>query len=224
MSETVEAPVATPAAPRALAVAPAPTVVATQPLEDDRRKDTLSDLRAEAAQYRIQAREAREQLASLQQQQAERIEAEKTKAAADALAPLQANFEKLRKQMLNTKVEAALTAAGIKDPDLVSMYARCPEAGEVTIDDDFNIQGLGKMVEAFKAWKPDFFAAPGAPAVPSGDGSPPAAPRTSAGGEPAPSGATPTMDVRGMGKKEYEAWKQETFKKMRQPGAPGWGG
>ena len=235
MSETVDPPAsASPApAPRVPAAPPAPAYQEPAPAAPaPSRHDLTAELRAEAAARRIQARDLQDRLDQAEAARAAAVaslDSERAKAAEKASAPLTARLEKMNQRLIDASVSAALTAAGLRDPDLAVMMSKMPDAPEIKLDDDLNVSGVKAAVEAFKKWKPDYFASaspqPSGGAAAGGGGAPPSPPpaTTGTGGDPAPSGHQPIVDVRAMSKPDYAKWKAAELAKFRTLGTAGFG-
>jgi hypothetical protein len=181
------------------------------------RTDTIADVRAEAASYRIAARTAREEADEANRQlEAMRatIENEKTKVT----APLQTKMARLQQRMIDATLASKMVAAGLVDPDLVALASKMPDAPKLALDDNDEVQGVDDMVEKFKKWKPDYFRKAGE--APKQQEQQQKAPpkQTSAGGEPTPSGQQPSLDVRKMPKAEYAKWKADQLKEIARAG------
>lgn len=187
----------------------------------------MADLRAEAAAYRIRARDTRVELEEAQRRVVE-VEQQLESAKAAAVAPLQTKLGLANQKLIDASVQSAMLTAGLQDPDLVILASRMPNAPKVTLNDDYDVQGASELAEAFKKWKPEFFKKAAASDPPAGQGrtpsrSAPTPPNTSGGGEPPPSAGNGTVSVRGMDKKAYAAWKEQQLRGMRTPGNAGWG-
>lgn len=213
---------ADPAAP-APAPAPAPVVLppAAAPLAPgetaeqrvDRLQRALADTRAEAAQYRINARQEAERTTALT------AELEQARAATDsAVQTVRTNadsqVERERSLRLDAELKAAAVSAGLIDPDLLPLIPR----GTIKVDAAGNVVGLAEAIAAFKTSKPSYFR----------DGAlAPAPVRLSSGLAPiAPQpGATPPITTvkdipRGTpeGKREYNKAKQDGLAALRRQG------
>lgn len=202
--------------PPAPAPIPRPQAAATPaPTPTPARSDTIADVRAEAAQYRISAREhkeaaerANEQLAALKlQHETDKVNVTK---------PLQSKLEKMQLRVIESTLTSKLVAAGLVDVDLVALSRSMPDAPTLTLNDDGDVVGADDMVAKFKAWKPDYFKAAGADPAPA----PKKVVVTGAGGEPKPAGGAPKTNVRDMTKEEYRAFKAAELGKVK---SAGWG-
>lgn len=203
----VDPPAPAPIARPQAAATPAPTPTS--------RPDTIADVRAEAAQYRISAREHKEAA----ERATEQLAALKLTHETDKLnvaKPLQTKLEKLQLRVIESTLTSKLIAAGLVDADLVALTRGMPDAPKLTLDDDDNVVGADDMVAKFKAWKPDYFKAAGADPAPA----PKKVVVTGAGGEPKPAGGAPKTNVRDMNKDEYRSFKAAELGKVK---AAGWG-
>ena len=186
------------------------------------RADTIADVRAEAASYRIAARQAREQ-AEDAQRALEALRAQHETEKASVTKPLQTKVERLQQRMIDATVTSKMVAAGLVDPDLVALASKMPDAPKLVLDDNDEVQGVDEMVEKFKKWKPDYFkkAEPGSgrQQTPTPTPTPTPAPTSTSGGrEPPPSGSQPVTDVRKMDKKQYAEWKSAQMATLRAAG------
>jgi hypothetical protein len=226
MSETTDPIADSPLPPvaRPPAVAPPAPPAAPPPAAGGGRQDTIADVRAEAASYRIALREARQELAdakSAAEAALAQLEAAKSGAATAASKPLEAKLQRAMDRVMSTSLQTAMVAAGLQDPDLIALFDRMPDRPDVKVDDDFNVVGVDKLVEAAKKWKPDYFKAPADPGK-----TPPkkAAPeKTGEGNDPPASGGAGVVDIKSMDRKAYNTWKNAQLNAMRAPGAAGWG-
>lgn len=177
------------------------------------RSDTIADVRAEAAQYRINARQHKEEADGLRTQ----LESLRTQHESDKVKvaePLQAKILKIQQRVIESTLTASLIAAGLVDPDLVALSRTMPDAPKLALDDDDNVTGVADMVAKFKAWKPDYFKVAGAQ-----EPTPKKKPTTTGdGGEPPPTGGAPKTNIRDMNKDEYAAFKKAELGKVKQAG------
>ena len=127
-------PAPTPAPAPAPVPAPAPA-----PIEAPNSGDVEADLRAEAANYRIRAREANE-----------------------TAEQFRGRVEKAKSKMIDGAIRQALTAQGIIDPDLAGYVKR----DGIAITEDFDVTGVDAAVTALKQAKPQFFRAASGPQPP----------------------------------------------------------
>lgn len=180
------------------------------------RPDTIADVRAEAASYRIAARQAREQ-AEDAQRQLENLRAQHETDKVKVTQPLQTKVERLQQKMIDATLASRMVAAGLVDPDLVALASKMPDAPKLTLSDDDEVQGVDDMVEKFKKWKPDYFKKAGdTPAPRQQQVAPPRT--TGSGGEPPPASNQPVTDVRKMDKVTYAKWKSDQLAGMRTLG------
>jgi hypothetical protein len=196
-----------PAPPRVAAPAPAyvPPVEPPAPRETGNTATDLANTRAEAASYRIRARDAEEaRLAA--EARATQAAADADQRVRDAEARAATTANKIKSRALDAELRAAATAAGIRDADFIPLIDR---AG-ITVDDDGNVAGVDTAIAALKAKKPDWFAAapPPAPAPP---------PRiTGAPGTPPVPGPTPPPgSVKELPKGDYEAQKRAALRALK---------
>lgn len=176
---------------------PPPAPIATQAPHRDPESEK-AELRAEAASYRISARDAKAE--------ADRLRAEvdsvkaQTQAQIDAAkAPLQQKVEKVNQRILDTELRSSAIQAGLADMDLLPLLDR----SKITVDDDGNVTGVAEAVAEFKKKKPEYFGA--APGV---RGATPADPRRQSpprNDPPAPRDTPEAVDVRSMTKAQYDA-------------------
>lgn len=196
---------------------PAPAAEPAPSSQAQRAQETAADLRATIAAERVAARQTQASL------DAALAEVERTKtlvesARTTALAPLTAKLEKAHTKLIDATLMAKMTAAGLQDPDLVVLAAKMPNAPKITLNDDFEVDGVDAMVDAFKKWKPDFFRAPTAAGAPEPKPATKKEP-TSAGGEPSPSAGNPVLDARKMSKEDYAKFRGEQLASFRRAGA-----
>ena len=139
-------------------VPPQPPFTPTPPREapvrhDERTRDEeIANLRAEAAQQRINARQAREDaevaLASVQE-----VRDAAARQVEEAEARLASVNQKIKNRTAQEALRAQAVAAGIVDEDLLPLIDRAA----VAVDDEGNVTGAAEAVAAFKAKKPEFF-------------------------------------------------------------------
>ncbi len=118
-----------------------------------------------------------------------------------------------RAQTIDGAIREAAAAAGILDPDLVTLIKR--ETVQVT--DSGQVAGAREAVEAFKAEKPNLFKA-AAPAGGGGGGGGGPTPRGTGPRSPAPAGdggGGAPKDVGTLEQKEYNAHKAQTLRSLR---------
>jgi hypothetical protein len=185
---------------------PQPRATSSGHLETD-----LANTRAEAASYRIRARDAEEARQA--------AEARATQAAADAARQVQeaqaaaaATANRIKERTRDAELRAAAQQAGIRDPDLIPLIDR----GAITVDDEGNVTGAAEAVAAFKAKKPEYFQ-PSSP-----NPAPAPQPRLSGapGPIPAPQATIPptsvlTIPKTAEGKRDYEAQKAAALRALR---------
>lgn len=180
-----------------------------RPSGDDAHQKQLSDIRAEAAAHRIEARKEREAR--------EKAEAERDAARAEIDGKLKterdtatARITKMQQRVIESDLKAQAVAAGLEDLDLLPLLDR----SGINMDDDGNVTGIKEAIEAFKAKKPDYFKKEGGKkAAGNGDGG--AKKPTGDGGAPPPNKEPPSDNVKKMTRAEYQAWKQSGLRKMR---------
>ena len=174
-----------------------------------RGQDTVANLRAEAASWRVELRKTEEKARELEARLTE-SEAKSGKKVEDALRPLQIKIEKYNQRLMDSAVRSELISAGLVDKDLAALVDRIPDAPKVELNDDGEVLHVEKLVAAFKAWKPDYFRASGQPAV-----APP--PRSTGSAQtPPPNTAPPvTKTVSEMTSAEYKAFKDGHLKTIR---------
>lgn len=129
--------------------------------EGSGRRQTESELRAEAASWRVEYRKAQDRIRELETKNQD-TETAVTKKVEDAVKPLNQRLEKMHTRLLDTAIRHELVSAGLMDPDLIGLRSQMPNAPEVKIDDNGEVVGTKELVEAFKKWKPGFFGSAGA--------------------------------------------------------------
>lgn len=193
-----------PPAPPAPAPAAAPPAPAPAPVEppaarpgETPEQARIRELNHESMTHRLAAKNANELLAESRAalQAAQGQTAQVRQELEGRVSSAQGLVDKFRTAAINSAVMAHAAAAGIIDPDIVSLI---PKAG-VTVDDNGDLVGADAAVAAFKTAKPQFFRGAAAAAAPApGPGSllPTA---------PAPAADPGTKPVKEMTKQEYDA-------------------
>ncbi|MNS36630.1 hypothetical protein D3C86_1214060 [compost metagenome] len=108
----------------------------------------VKELRLEAAENRVAASKLEKQLADAEKDFQERLAAREAEVRTEAQA-------EARKEVAVSRLEALATKAGLLDPDLVSLI----DASAIEFDDNGKMKNGQELIDAFKASKPNLFAA-----------------------------------------------------------------
>ena len=182
---------------------PPPAVHQPPPVQSDR----IEDVRAEAASYRIKARdEAAARVAA--EARATQIQQEADQRVRDAEARAGTTTNKIKERTRDAELRAAATAAGIRDPDLIPLI----DKSTITIDDEGNVTGAAEAVAAFKTKKPEFFGSAAPPPPPPRTG-PPGSPPTPQNNLP-PTSVT-TIPRTPEGDRTYKAQKADALRALK---------
>jgi hypothetical protein len=205
------------------AVATAPTGQQQQHEERTYNQKYVDELRAEAASYRVNARQAAEARDAAERAAAEAHErAQQT--VQTQVQPLQQRLTRLQDRAVMSELRAIAIAEGIEDLDFVPLIDR----SKITIDDDGNITGVTEAVAAQKAAKPKWYksaqqATPPTPTTqttPTAAGAQPAAPAAPArpsgsGARPAEAGDPTSTRVTTLSKAEYNSAKNDILRSLK---------
>lgn len=174
---------------------------------DEPTRRYVEKLRAENAQRRTEAQQARALVDKLEQEKKRAVEdklkeqGEYKKLYEDKDREASTKIEKLQSTMKMQAVQIALQSAGAQDPD----FAKMVDLGSVSIGEDGEVRGVREAVDSMKANKPHLFTA-AAPAPAAAAAAAPAPASTSAaGGAPGSgsgSGSEP-KNVVNMSKADY---------------------
>lgn len=222
MSETTEdtGTQAPPPPPPQRSSQPPPQQHAAQPPpapSQTRHEQTVAELRAEAASWRVALRQA-EAARDAALAAAEDAKTQMESARTSAVEPLQKRLDRASQRMIDTTIQSEMIAMGLVDPDLIALASRMPDRPRVEVNDEFEVTGAKDFAKAFKAWKPDYFRQAGAAAAPSkNEEKKPTPTRTSAGQEPPPSNGSAVVDARKMNKAEYAEFRKQTLAAFRMP-------
>ena len=139
--------------------APTPTPTPTPtPAPTPAPGQSIEDVRAEAANYRIQARQLKEEASGLRTQlEAAQNQTEQQRTELEGRATAAQQFaERMRSKAIEAEIKAAAVSAGITDPDLVALIPK----STVVMDAEGNVTGAAEAIAGFKAAKPHFFRDP----------------------------------------------------------------
>lgn len=179
---------------------PAPQHVAPPPPPPPpRQTDDPAALRAEAAAYRIDARNNKE-AADRAIAERDRIQREADERVAAATAQGQTVAQKFKNKAADAELRAAATAAGLQDLDILGLSI--VDRSKLVIDDEGNVSGADVVIADLKAKKPNYF-------TPQSATPPTPTPRTGFAPPPVVPGSTPPAppSVRAVPKADYNTAK-----------------
>lgn len=191
------------------------------PADNGSRRQTESELRAEAAANRV-ARQQAEEAAERTRRELAAAQAAADQRVQDEAAKYTPKITKLQGTLVNAELKAAAAAAGLVDMDLLHLPAL--DRTKISVDEDGNVTGVQEALDAFKAAKPDYFRVPAAGGTSGGGtggaggtpapGGQPAPRQTGSGANPQPAGGNPVVDVTKMSKAEYADYRRGMARRL----------
>jgi hypothetical protein len=185
---------------------PTPTP-APAPAPEPRQRE--ADLRAELAAERVAHRGTTEKVTALTAD-LEKVRGEietKVKAAEDKILP---KLTKLQKKLVESELKVQAASLDLQDPDLI--LHPLLDRSAIQVSDEGEVSGVKEALEKLKTAKPEWFKKPAAAAATTTTTT-----ATTGGAAPSPSSSAPTItNVKDMTKEQYDAFRKEQLRRIRQ--------